>query len=307
VLLAYLDEIGETGAFVSRDDRRYNTSPAFGYAGFVIDANKARSFGHIFYEEKRALYRNELAAAAHPSRWERKGSDIFRTKTHEDLPHQIRVVNGLVQQCLQLGGRLFYYVDEKPIGTPHQTRLERPEQVEREAAAMRETLNRVARHAQRCKSNVMVMLDQVTEKTRAERLPVMYGHVFGRAADFPEMRRIIEPPMHVDSALSSNIQFADWIAAGITRALDYQLLDPSPYGWVTTSGTMSHFRDDDTFTYESKAHLHQRAITDLHRATIFRPTRRLYPKPSGQLLGERVDPSAAARMRGIAEAAQRRR
>lgn len=101
MLLAYLDEIGETGAFVSRDDRRYNTSPAFGYAGFVIDANKARSFGHIFFEEKRALYQAELAAADHPSRWERKGSDIFRTNTHERLPHQIRVVNGLVQQCLK--------------------------------------------------------------------------------------------------------------------------------------------------------------------------------------------------------------
>lgn len=30
----------------------------------------------------------------------------------------------------------------------------------------------------------------------------MYGHILGRAAEFPEMKRIIEPPMHVDSILT---------------------------------------------------------------------------------------------------------
>lgn len=36
MLLAYIDEIGETGAFISREDPKFNTSPAFGYAGFII-------------------------------------------------------------------------------------------------------------------------------------------------------------------------------------------------------------------------------------------------------------------------------
>lgn len=35
MLLAYIDEVDETGAFVSRDHSRYKTSPAFGYAGFA--------------------------------------------------------------------------------------------------------------------------------------------------------------------------------------------------------------------------------------------------------------------------------
>ena len=34
--IAYLDEIGETGTFVSQTHRRFNTSLAFGYAGFLI-------------------------------------------------------------------------------------------------------------------------------------------------------------------------------------------------------------------------------------------------------------------------------
>jgi len=48
VLLAYIDEIGETGAFVARDHPRFNTSPAFGYAGFILPAANARTFGATF-------------------------------------------------------------------------------------------------------------------------------------------------------------------------------------------------------------------------------------------------------------------
>ena len=35
MLFAYIDEIGEAGAFISKDHKRFNTSPVFGYAGFV--------------------------------------------------------------------------------------------------------------------------------------------------------------------------------------------------------------------------------------------------------------------------------
>ena len=39
MLVAYLDEVAEAGAFVSKTHRNYNGSPAFGYAGFVISSN----------------------------------------------------------------------------------------------------------------------------------------------------------------------------------------------------------------------------------------------------------------------------
>jgi hypothetical protein len=111
---------------------------------------------------------------------------------------------GLSSVCVASAeGGLFYYANEKPLGTPKQTRLDTDE---RETHAMREALNRIARHADSQDANVLVMIDQINEKTRAERLPRMYSHILGRAADFPEMKRIIEPPMHVDSQLSSNIQ-----------------------------------------------------------------------------------------------------
>jgi hypothetical protein len=300
VLLAYIDEIGETGAFVARDHARFSTSPAFGYAGFVVPAVNARVFGSYFNTQKRTVFASEVAKARNPGQWERKGASIFRPDTPAKYPQQIRVFNFLVRKLRDLGGSLFYYADEKPVGTPAQTNLDT---TARETVAMQETLNRIARHADHQDAHVMVMIDQINEKTRAERLPNMYGHILARASDFPEMKRIIEPPMHVDSVLSANIQFADWIAAFVTRAIDYQLISDSLYAWVTEGMRVPAARG--AFTHESKLHLHRRSLADLNHSEVLRPARVLYPTPTGQLLGAGVDPATLRKIRGIAEASRR--
>ena len=298
MLLAYIDEIGETGAFVARDHQRFNMSPAFGYAGVILPAERARQFGAIFTDEKRRVFKSEIEDAEHPGRWERKGASIFRPDTLDRYPQQIRVFNGLVSNVRRLGGSLFYYADEKPLGTPKQTSLDTEA---RETAAMREALNRIARHANSQGKNVMVIIDQINEKTRAARLPTMYGHILGRAAEYPEMKRIIEPPMHVDSVLSSNIQFADWVAACVTRALDYQLLQEPKYRWVATSRALDAVRG--SFTHESKVHLWRRALVDLNHSEIFRAERPLYPVDDGTMIGDRVSPEIFRRMKAAAERA----
>lgn len=298
MLLAYIDEIGEPGAFVERSHPRYNTSPAFGYAGFIIPQENARRFGSIFVEEKRVLFKSEIETAEHPGRWERKGSDIFRPHTDSKFPQQVRVFNGLVGHVRALGGSLFYYANEKPQGTPRQTNLDLDE---RETAAMREALNRIARHASSSSRNVMVMIDQINERQRAERLPRMYSHILGRASDFPEMKKIIEPPMHVDSALSSNIQFSDWVAACVTRAIDYQLLADSEFGWLASTPRLNSLRG--AFTHESKVHLYHRSANDLNHYEIFHRERRLHPVATGQLLSAGVDPSVFRKMKAAAERA----
>lgn len=299
--LAYIDEVGETGAFVGHDDRRYNTSAAFGYAGFVIPAESARRFGAIFQREKRTLFRREIEAAEHPGRWERKGAEVFRPQTWERYPEQIRVFNGLVRRLRDLDGRLFYYADEKPLGTPRQTALDPPA---RETAAMRETLNRLARNADGQHKNLMVLIDQINERTRSERLPVMYSHILGRAEDHPEMRRIIEPPMHVDSVLSANIQFADWVAACVSRAIDYQLVVDSRQRWVVDPRAFPTMHS--AFTHESKLHLWQRAVADLNNSDIFDRARRVHPSARGHLVGAGIDPAVARRIKAAAERARQK-
>ncbi|GCB59648.1 MAG: DUF3800 domain-containing protein [Rhodococcus qingshengii] len=299
MLLAYIDEIGETGAFVARDHARFNTSPAFGYAGLILPADNARKFGQIFTLKKREIFKTEIEKAEHPGRWERKGASIFRPDTFDKYRQQIRVFNTLVRSVRSLDGALFYYAAEKPLGTPKQTDLDTDA---RETAAMREALNRIARYADYKGSNVMVMIDQINEKTRAARLPAMYEHILGRASGYPEMKRIIEPPMHIDSVLSSNIQFSDWIAACVTRAIEYQIIKESPYQWVTGDNALPSVRG--AFTHESKIHLWQRDLSDLNHSDIFRSDRLLHPAAAGQLVGDQLPADRFRRMKAAAERAQ---
>lgn len=44
MLLAYIDEIGATGAFVNHDHEKYSDSPAFGYGGFILPVENALVF-----------------------------------------------------------------------------------------------------------------------------------------------------------------------------------------------------------------------------------------------------------------------
>lgn len=303
VLLAYIDEIGETGAFVARDHPRFKTSPAFGYAGFVLPSATARDFGAIFQREKRVLYRREIEAAEHAGRWERKGSDVFRASTPDDFPAQLRVFDALIRQVRRMGGQLFFHADEKPLGTPAQTRggfdSDKHLSTDRETRAMREALNRIARHADHRDENVMVIIDQINEKDRSARVPLMYSHILGRAAEYPEMRRIIEPPMHVDSVLSANIQFADWVAACVTRAIDYQLLEDSPHAWIAGPKTLPSLKG--AFTSESKIHLWHKSVPDIHHDRIFSVSRPLWQRVSGQTVFHDVHPSAIRRVAAAAE------
>lgn len=221
MLLAYLDEVGEPGAYISKSHARFNTSPGFGYAGFVISDANAREFGAIFTREKRALFVSKHESASTPGVWEIKGASMFRSKTPGYAPQNIRVFKNLCRQLNRLGGRLFYYVDEKPTGTPKQVSLDMDLS---ERRAMEEVLNRVCRAANDRNENIMFMIDAISEDQRSKRLPNMYAHILGRAIDKPEMRRAVEPPMHIDSELSASIQLADWTAAIIGRAVEYQLL-----------------------------------------------------------------------------------
>ncbi|BAQ21174.1 DUF3800 domain-containing protein [Corynebacterium glutamicum] len=176
------------------------------------------------------------------------------------------MLGALLSKLRQLEGNLFYYSEEKPVGTPKETNCGPNEFKEREQVSMRETLNRIARHADFNDQTVMVMMDQINEKSRKQRLPEMYAHIFGRATDYREMRRIIEPPMHIDSELSSNIQFADWVCALVKRGIEYQLVQDSRYEWIPKASQLQAAKG--AFTHDSKLRLFERDVADLHHSEI---------------------------------------
>lgn len=279
MLVAYIDEIGEPGAFVSRKHKQFNTSAAFGYAGFVLPENVARKFGATFTHTKRTLFQAEVADHPNPGQFEKKGADLFRARTDTFAPDIPRVFRSLAREIRRLDGALFFYADEKQVGTPRQVGLDREAA---ESAAMQETLNRLCRYADSHGENIMVMIDQINENEREKRLPNMYGHILRRVESRPEMVRIIEPPMHVDSILSANIQYADWVAAFVGRAIDYHLLDDSPYKWVTKVFD----RGRNVFTYESKLRLWNRSVRDIENWKVIHPNRPLHYRTGAQRIGD---------------------
>jgi hypothetical protein len=263
MFLAYLDEVGESGAFISKDHPKFNTSPGFGYAGFMIPESEARSFGAIFQRQKATLFSQEHEQAENPGQWEVKGSSVFRSKTPKYAPQNIRVFMDLCKALKARGGALFFYVNEKPKGTPKQVSLD-TDRVE--YLAMIEAVNRLCRAAHREDENILFMIDSISEDQRSKRLPNLWGHILRTQASKPEIRRAIEPPVHVDSELSACIQFADWVAAIINRAVEYQLLADDDCKWVGQALWPIRI---GLFTHESKLHfLPERSLRDLNHVAI---------------------------------------
>lgn len=284
MLLAYIDEIGESGAYVAKDHPKYKTSPVFGYAGFVIPERAVRRFGQVFTQEKRTVFRAELDAAQNAGQWERKGSDIFTHDAWNNYRPQIRMFRGLVDQLDKLGGKIFYYAEQKEPGTPAQTR-ETGEQ--REITAMQQTVNRLCSFGDFNDENLLIMADKVNEKQREARVARIYAHIFSRSKEFPEMARAVEPPMHIDSKLSANIQFADWVAAAVGRAIDYQLEETSRYSWIPEA-LGDHMRG--RITHDSKLRLWQSSMLDFYHFDIFKRDRPYVDKlSSGTLSPENLE------------------
>ena len=50
--IAYLDEFGHIGPYISRKHPKHNDSPVFGLAGFVLPLDKARGIATWFYRRK---------------------------------------------------------------------------------------------------------------------------------------------------------------------------------------------------------------------------------------------------------------
>lgn len=55
----------------------------------------------------------------------------------------------MITKLVSPEGHLFYYAEEKPIGSPKEINWGLPEREQLEEIAIHETLNRIARHADR--------------------------------------------------------------------------------------------------------------------------------------------------------------
>lgn len=76
---------------------------------------------------------------------------------------------------------------------------------------MQETLNRIARYADKNNSLVMVPIDSINEKTRVQRVADMYAHIFSRQADFEVSHKMT--PQHLHPGFV-NLKFTSLLPVG---------------------------------------------------------------------------------------------
>lgn len=70
-----------------------------------------------FTEKKRRLFAHLIPIEATAGTWERKGSDIFTPVAWDSYRRPIEGFRELVRFLCARGGRLFFYGEEKPLGT----------------------------------------------------------------------------------------------------------------------------------------------------------------------------------------------
>ena len=245
MLIAYIDEVGEAGAFISKDHKRFKTSPVFGYAGFVVPERYVHDISRDVASTKQLFHSllcgdSEEEPGNYVPTWERKGSDILSKHAMRRAGRQevVELRSLLARISSNYGGKLFYFVREKPIGSPGQVwgkdtgNSWEAMREERTLECLSEAINRLCRYAEHEDQNILLFQDMINEKQRFHQVTRSYAHIYSRIKEHQEMLRILEAPAYIDSELSTNIQCADWVAALIGRACDYQLIPGSSYKWV---------------------------------------------------------------------------
>lgn len=278
MLIAYIDEVGEAGAFISKDHKRFKTSPVFGYAGFVVPERYVHDISRDVASTKQLFHSllcgdSEEEPGNYIPTWERKGSDILSKHAMRRAGRQevVELRSLLARISSNYGGKLFYFVREKPIGSPGQVwgkdtgNSWEAMREERTLECLSEAINRLCRYAEHEDQNILLFQDMINEKQRFHQVTRSYAHIYSRIKEHQEMLRILEAPAYIDSELSTNIQCADWVAALIGRACDYQLIPGSSYKWVAE--TFYRYLHGH-FTYESTLQFNMRSIDNIHNIKI---------------------------------------
>ncbi len=278
MLIAYIDEVGEAGAFISKDHKRFKTSPVFGYAGFVVPERYVHDISRDVASTKQLFHSllcgdSEEEPGNYVPTWERKGSDILSKHAMRRAGRQevVELRSLLARISSNYGGKLFYFVREKPIGSPGQVwgkdtgNSWEAMREERTLECLSEAINRLCRYAEHEDQNILLFQDMINEKQRFHQVTRSYAHIYSRIKEHQEMLRILEAPAYIDSELSTNIQCADWVAALIGRACDYQLIPSSSYKWVAE--TFYRYLHGH-FTHESTLQFNMRSIDNIHNIKI---------------------------------------
>jgi hypothetical protein len=219
--IAYLDEFGHIGPFVSRDHPKHNTSPVFGLGGFVLPSSNVRAFATWFYQLKCNLLRFEIDRDGIPAyQWEKKGAALYTTtnvlKYRELRQATFRLMNRIERD----GGMVFYVGLQKT----HRPELNNSKRLYR--AVLRESIKRIDQFCTVRHAHFQIILDELKsqEDFRAQIVAEASIQMFGEARAIT----MIEPPIQAESHLFQTLQCADWLC-GLIGRVGCHLVMPEAY------------------------------------------------------------------------------
>lgn len=205
--IAYLDEFGHIGPFVDRHHPQHNTSPVFGFGGFIIEADRARDFAAWFYKVKNDLLAWEIANSGKSAvLFEKKGSALYTTYNVEKYAELRRFTTRFLNAFERFDAKVFWVGVEKERVDPPKMDADGLY-----TFVLREALKRLNQEAEARGCTFLVVLD---EHPSRDRILTMAGiSMFGTGI----ATQLLEPPFQVESHRFQTIQAADWICGLVGR------------------------------------------------------------------------------------------
>ncbi|WP_277424255.1 DUF3800 domain-containing protein [Schaalia sp. ZJ1691] len=228
MIVAYLDEFGHVGPYMSTQHKKFKDHPLFGYAGIVLPETAIRAFGAKFEQVKARQFRSEIIKTGkHPRRWEKKGAEMFTTGAYNMYPQRVGFITDLADYAKRLNGGIFFYGEKKPIGTQKMTGQSA---AERTSGVLTEVVRRLCRYADLHDDHLVIFLDKGGPMPREDAITSLAQFIY--ASQDPSMKRIVEVPMELESHRYGAMQFADWMCAITSRATHFHFSDSNEFSWA---------------------------------------------------------------------------
>lgn len=210
--LAYIDEFGHLGPFLSATDAKHKTHPVFGLGGFVLPYHHVRSFSTWFFQQKNRLLQFELQKSGeHPAKWEKKGSSLYTVTNVNKYVELRKATFRLLNKIRELKGFTIC------VGVEKRQDVEKHNSKQLYHYVLRELIKRLDQECQRKRDRFLIVLDEqeqnIMRKEIVEQASIaMYGQ--------DARSTLIESPMQVESHLYQTVQCADWLC-GIYGRISY--------------------------------------------------------------------------------------
>jgi hypothetical protein len=237
MIFAYLDEFGHAGPYYGVEHPKFNTSPVFGVAGFVLPETAIRPFATKFLKLKCNLLGPEIERSQkHGYEWEKKGSSLFTPSSIVKYPQIREAMLRLINEVRNSQGKIFYYGREK-IRDTQEVRANGLY-----TTVFAHAIRQIDAYCESINDNFVLIVDE--HSSRRELLETAAKTMFGQQP----VRRLLSPPFEVESYLNQNIQAADWFATIVGRLWNHKLepddfakyADYQKYFWARLHAVATH-------------------------------------------------------------------